>query len=272
MTLLFPAFLFFMLCGKRGPGRRRAWLAGAICVAVMALTIAPRTWGNYQRTGNFIPVNAQSGAALWPMTEAPLRANSDNFPWIALWQENGAALLRAKLGDDAVASDVFFRRPVEVDEILRARAHAQLAAQPGVYLGNVVHNALFFWTGDSRRLVRAFLFYQPAERSPPPENFAMRYFEAFSAVLHLLGVVGFILAFWRCEESLCWPGTVFLTLWLAHSLVYLDARYLYAELPFLILFSAYALRSFLPLRWPRGEVAAGALLAGSFLGLVSVLF
>ncbi len=271
MTLLFPAVLLLMLCWRRGPDGQRRWLAAVVCLAAMGLTVAPRTWENYQRTGRFIPVNAQSGSALWPMTETALRPTSDNFPWVPLWSVHGVSLLEPKLGADAKAPDVFFRRPLEVDDVLRARARAQLAAQPGVYLNNVFHNFVFFWTGDSRQLVRAFLFYQPAEHSPPPENFSMRYFEILSAALHLLGAAGLVLAFWRREDSLCWLGAALLTLWLAHSLVYLDARYLYAEIPFLFWFSAYALRASLPARWPRAEVAAGGLLAASFLGLVLVL-
>lgn len=271
MTLIFPFVLALVLLWRNHPERRKNWMAGAVFAVAMLLTIAPRTWANYQRSGQFIPVNAQTGAALWPMTVAPIRATSDNFPWVDLWGKQGAPLLREKLGIEGEAKDVFQRRPVEVDAILRAHAKEQLRAQPEVYFSNVLRNAVFFWMGDSRQTVRAFLFYQFVDRSPPPQTFATRYFSAYSALLHLFGALGLALAFWRKECTLLWLGAVFLSLWLAHSLVYLDARYLYAELPFLICFAGYGLREIFPARWPRDQVAGGALLALSALGLILVL-
>ncbi len=267
MTLIFPGVLILAIAGNHGGKCRRAWAAGGIFLAAMLLTLAPRTWSNYQRTGKFIPINAQTGAALWPMTEAPLHPTSENFPWVALWEKNGAQLLTEKLGASAEDKDLFMRQPVEVDAVLRARAAEQLRAQPAVYFNNVLHNALFFWTGDSRQIVRAFLFYQIAEHSPPPRNAATAYFVLYTACLHGLAFAGLALAAWRKERALIGMGTVFLTLWVAHSLVYLDARYLYAELPFLIGFASYGLREMLPKRWSRDMVAAGGLLGLSFLGL-----
>lgn len=271
MTLIFPLVLAIMIAWKHRTERRRWWLAGLALVVTMTAVIAPRTWSNYQRAGRFIPINAQTGAALWPMMEAPLHPTSDNFPWVGLWEKLGPDLLRAKLGADADTKDIFQRQPVEVDAVLRQQAITLLQAQPEVYADNVLHNALFFWTGDSRLLLRAFLFYQFADHSPPPQTLATRYFSAYTALLHILGAVGLLLAFWRKERTLLWVGAVFLTLWLAHSLVYLDARYLYAELPFLICFTGYGLREILPKRRPRDWVASGALLTLSVASLLILL-
>ncbi|HTB62863.1 MAG TPA: DUF2142 domain-containing protein [Opitutales bacterium] len=271
MTLIFPLVLAIMIVWNGKVERRRAWMAGLVCLATMLVVIAPRTWSNYQRTGRFIPINAQSGAALWPMTETALHPTSENFPWVALWEKRGPKLLREKLGADAEDPDVFMRRPVEVDDILRQAAIRQLRAQPGVYLGNVFDNVRFFWTGDSRLFVRTFLNYQFANKRPPPATAATNYFSAYTALLHLLGAFGLVLAVWRKEKTLIWVGAVFLTLWLAHSVVYLDARYLYAELPFLLCFASYGLREIIPKRWPRDLVAGGTLTILSILGLVLVL-
>ena len=271
MTLVLPAVLAAALGWRRGGEGRRCALAWAIFVVVMGLTLAPRTVGNFLRTGRVIPVNAQTGAAFWPMTDAVMHPTSENFPWVNEWHENGEPLAIRKLGPAAGGSDAFMTLTLPLDDLLKARAWELFRAQPAVYFENVAGNLLFFWTGDSRRFIKAFQFYQVADRPSATDKWVIGYYVFASAVLHLLAAGGFILAWWRRERTLVLAGSVFLTLWLVHALVYLDARYLYAGLPFFLWFAAYGLRELLPARWPRDLAACGALAALSVIGCFALL-
>jgi hypothetical protein len=271
MTLLFPAVLAGALTWLRGHASRRAALAWLVCATVMGLTLAPRILENYQRTSRLLPVNAQTGAAFWPMTVMPLHPTSDNFPWITVWSAAGDALVRSHLGPAAAHPDIFVTQPLVMDDLCKADAWARFQAQPAVYFKNVAANLLFFWTGDSRRFIQAFLFYQIAERPSRTAAWAVGYFAVANAVLHLLAAGGLVLAWLRRERALVLASTIFVTLWLVHSLVYLDGRYLYAGLPFFFWFAAYGLRELLPCRWPR-DLTAASLLAGlSFIGVFWLL-
>ncbi len=271
MTLALPAVLAFALWWLRGDEWRRWALAWAVCVVVMGLTIAPRTLGNFERTGRVIPVNAQTGAAFWPMTDVLLHPTSDNFPWVNEWHENGEPLAASQLGPAASRGDAFMTMTLPMDDLLKARAWEIFRAQPSVYFENVAANLLFFWTGDSRRFIRAFLFYQVADRPSAIAVWVVGYYVLASVVLHTLAAYGFVLAWWRRERPLVLAGSVFLTLWFVHALVYLDARYLYAGLPFFLWFAAYGLRELLRGRWRRDLVAAACLAGLSFTGLAGLL-
>ncbi len=268
VTLLFPATIALALGWLRPGTPRERWLAWAAFTAAMALTLAPRTIGNFQRTSRFIPVNAQTGAAFWPMTVTDLHPDSDNFPWVPLWQQRGASALAARLGPAAHNPDIFQQQPIPVDAALSSLAASQFRAQPAVYFQNVAHNLVFFWTGDSRRVLREFQFYQFADKSPPPDAPPVRYFIYMSAALHLLAAVGLLIGCWRRNRVIVLAGSLFLALWALHALVYLDARYLYARLPFLFWFAAYGLREILPTSIPARDLfAAGVLGGASLVGL-----
>jgi 4-amino-4-deoxy-L-arabinose transferase-like glycosyltransferase len=268
VTLFFPATLALALAWLRLGIPRERWLTWVAFTAAMALTLAPRTLGNFQRTGRFIPVNAQTGAAFWPMTATALHPDSDNFPWVPLWQQRGAPALAARLGPAAQNSDVFQQQPLPVDAALSSLAAEQFRAQPAVYFQNVARNLVFFWTGDSRRVLRAFQFYQFVEKTPPPDAPPVRYFICLSAALHLLAAVGLLIGCWRRQPVIMLAGSLFFSLWALHALVYLDARYLYARLPFLFWFAAYGLREMLPARFPARDVFVGGVLcAASMVGL-----
>jgi 4-amino-4-deoxy-L-arabinose transferase-like glycosyltransferase len=267
VTLLFPATLALALRWLSGTPRER-WLGWATFTAAMALTLAPRTINNFYRTGRFIPVNAQAGAAFWPMTESALNPDSDNFPWVPLWQQRGAAALAPRLGSAASNPEIFQQQPGSVDEALLSLAAERFRAEPRVYFQNVAHNLVFFWTGDSRRVIREFLFCQFAEKSPPANAPAVRYFIYLSAALHLLAAAGLLRGWSRRNPVILLAGSLFLALWVMHALVYLDARYLYASLPFLFWFAAYGLREMLPLRFRQRDLfVAGILCGASILGL-----
>jgi len=270
MTLAYPAVLAVALWWLRPENRKASLLGWLALTAAMSLTLAPRALDNFQRTGRLVPVNAQSGAAFWPMTQIALHPTSDNFPWASAWWPAGDALVRSHL-PPPYSADAFMTQTLTMDDLFKTEAWKLFRTQPTVYFENVAENLLFFWTGDSRRFIRAFLFYQIAEQPSRTAPWALGYFIFAGALLHMLAAYGAALALWRRERTLVLAGSLFLTLWLIHSLVYLDARYLYAGLPFFLWFGAYGLREI----WPgqsRRDLAASAFLAAlSLLGLGALL-
>jgi len=271
MTLLFPPVLAIVLVRLRKADSRHRSLSWLIGVTAMALTLVPRVVENFHRTHRLFPVNAQTGAAVWPMTVTALQPTSVNFPWLKAWTPAGSDLITSHLGPDAVRPDAFMTQTIVLDDLFKADAWTRFRAHPSIYLENVAANLVFFWTGDSRRFIQAFCFYQIAERPSRTTAWAVGYFVLSSALMHALALYGWVRAWWQREPTLLVAGSVFLTLWLVHALVYLDARYIYAGLPFFLWFAAYGLRELLPARCRRDLAAATVLAALSFIGLFCIL-
>ena len=245
MTLAEPAFLALALgLQARGAKSCGAWLAWAVFFLAMAATIAPRTWSNYARTGRFIPVNAQTMAAFWPMFEEPIRPDSDNFPWIKIWFHRGVPLLEKQAGSAALDPNYATTHPLVLEDVLGFRLRGLIRTQPGVYFSNLAHNALFFWTGDSRMRIRTFVFYQYQDRYAHPITWAADFFIISSALLHVCGALGLGLGLWRRDPTVTILASLFICLWIVHSMAYLDYRYLYVKFPFMLWFTGYLISEY----------------------------
>lgn len=240
MTLVEPAFLALALGLKVGMARSsRTWLAWAVFSLAMAATIAPRTWSNYARSGRFIPVNAQSWQQVWPMLEEPIRQNSDNFPWRPLWLSRGVPLLEKQVGAAALDHSYALNNPLVLEGVFKSRVVKLIRTQPGVYLSNLAHNALFFWTGDSRLMIKEFVLLQNRDIYVLPAAWAAGFFIISSALLHVCGALGLALGLWRRDPTVTILAALFICLWVVHSLVYLDFRYIYVKFPFMLWFAGY---------------------------------
>lgn len=248
LTLVVPAFLALALGAQVGrAGQSRTWLAWAAFSLAMAAAIVPRTWSNYARTGRFIPVNAETMSGLWPMFEEPIRPNSNNFPWLQLWFNRAIPLLKKQVGAAALdpnyvtSSDPKFTatRPIVLEDVLSARVRELIRTQPGVYFSNLAHNAIFFWAGDSRMRIRKFVFYQDQGIYVHPATWATDFFIISSAFLRICGALGLALGLWRRNPPVTILASLFICFWIVHSMVYLDCRYLYIQLPFMFWFTGY---------------------------------
>ena len=263
MTLVEPIFLALALCLRPKPARQcAAWLAWVIFSVAMATTLIPRTWSNYTRTRRFFPVNAQFWSQIWPMFEEPIHPNSDNFPWVPLWYRRGLPLLEKKVGAAALDPDYVELHQLVREDVCRSRIRELIRTQPWVYFSNFVHNALFFLTGDSRRRIQTFVFYQDQDSYVFPATWAASFFVVSSALLRIGGVLGLALGLWRRDPTVMMLASLFVCFWMTHSLVYLDYRFLYIKLPFLLWFNAYLL----------GEYAKTAHLGNRHITWISAVF
>jgi hypothetical protein len=205
----------------------------------MAATIAPKTWSNYARTGQFIPVNAQFWSQLWPMFEEPIKVTSENYPWISLVPRRLAPLVKKQLGSANAEEGNGIIHPLTIENICRARVKELIWIRTGLYFSNLIHNAFFFLSGDSRLRIRAFVFCQIQDIYIHPVTWATGFFILSSALLHVCGVLGLALGLWRRDPTVTILAALFICLWIVHSMVYLDYRFLYANLPFMLWFTGY---------------------------------
>jgi hypothetical protein len=240
MTLVEPAFLALAVGLLVKTSRSsRPWLAWAAFSLAMAATIAPRTWSNYARTGRFIPVNAQIGQQLWPMFEEPIKPTSDNFPWKPLWLSRGIPLLENQVGAAALDHSYALTHPLVLEHVFGSRVQKLVRTQPGVYLSNLAYNALFFWTSDSRLMIKEFVLHQDPSIYVFPAAWAAIFFMISSALLHVCGALGLALGLWRRDPTVTILASLFMCLWMVHSMVYLDFRYIYVKFPFMLWFAGY---------------------------------
>jgi hypothetical protein len=277
MTLVVPAFLALALglLAKRA-GSSRTWLAWAVFSLAMAATIAPKTWSNYDRTGQFIPVNAQFWSQLWPMFEEPIKLTSENYPWISLVPRRLAPLVEKQLGPSNLNDEGNGQtHPLTIENICRARVRELIGARSGLYFSNFIHNAVFFLAGDSRLRVRAFVFCQCQDIYLHPTTWATGFFVAASAFLHVCGVLGLALGLWRRDPTVTILAALFICLWIVHSMVYLDYRFVYVKLPFMLWFTGYLMNEYFKTR-SSGKKAmtwiATAFAMSSLLGTALLVF
>jgi hypothetical protein len=245
MTLLEPAFLALALgLLVKMAGSSRTWLAWAVFSLAMAATIAPKTWSNYVRTGQFIPVNAQFWSQLWPMFEEPIKLTSENYPWISLVPRRLAPLVAKRIGSANPEEGNGIIHPLTIESICRSRVRELIPTRCGLYCSNFVHNAVFFLTGDSRLRIRSFVFLQIQDIYIHPTTWATDFFIGSSALLHVCGVLGLALGLWRRDPTVTILASLFICLWLVHSMVYLDYRFVYVKFPFMLWFTGYLMSEY----------------------------
>jgi len=277
MTLVMPAFLALALCLQTDRARQlRTWLAWAAFSLALVATIAPRTWNIYARTGHVTGVNVQFWLQVWTICEEPIRVNSENIPGLALGNRRLGPVIEKELGASALqesyGGDL---RPLIIEMGCRDRVLEIFRTNPWIYLSNVVHNALFFLTGDSRMRIRTFIFYQYPDTYMISPAWTTGFFIASSALLHLCGVLGLALGLWRRNPTIMILASLFICLWIVHSMVYLDYHYIYSKFPFMLWFTGYLVSELHKIS-PSGKKTAACVSAAfalfSLLGTVLLIF
>ena len=74
------------------------------------------------------------------------------------------------------------------------------------------------------------------------------FFIVSSAILHVCGILGLALGLWRRDPTVMILASLFICLWVVHSMVYLDYHYIYVKLPFMLWFTGYLMSEFLKIR------------------------
>ena len=89
-------------------------------------------------------------------------------------------------------------------------------------------------------------------------------------------MLGLSLGLWRRDPTVTILASLFICLWAVHSVVYLDYRYLYVELPFMFWFTGYLFSEYFKAkRSDKGSAMVGvsaAFVIISLLGTVLLVF
>jgi hypothetical protein len=123
--------------------------------------------------------------------------------------------------------------------VFGSRVRELIHTQLGVYFSNLAHNAFFFLTGDSHIIIRSFVYYQDDGVYILPKTWAVGFFISLSVFLNVCGILGLSLGLWRRDPAVTILSSLFICLWVVHSMVYLDYRYIYVKLPFMLWFTGY---------------------------------
>jgi hypothetical protein len=246
LTLLLPLCVTPALLVAFRPRWRLGLALAALFAVGMAMGVFPVALRNYILTGRFIPVNAQGHIALWSATLKP-RQSLDNrsVPWGKIWWTDGVPIFNRILGQPGYSDEVFKERILDLEDGFGRQAIDNIRREPHVYAGNVVRNAAFFLTGAPTGMIEEFVRQQPiadgTRRRHPGSGLrtlALSFELMFGAWL-TLGLIGVGIAVHQRSVFAVLPAAVFLCLCMSHAATYVDFRYLYVKVPFLLVFCAY---------------------------------
>jgi hypothetical protein len=252
MTLLLPPFVWALFWVRTARAWRPATRMAAVLVLGMAITIAPWTARNFAVGGRFVPVNLQTWAVAWAGTVKPLPARPNHYVWYEVWPEMMAVYTRVT-GREQYDYMTYVLRNADLEDAFRHEALLNLRRQPGVYLGNAWRSLRTLTLDMSVVLLDVFRYLQGRDvRVDPawfhagsPQDFPVpplgRLFSWWVSGLTALAAGGVIRAARRPDLRLLAPLCVYLCLAVAHAVTHMDLLYYYVKVPFLVVFSFYAL-------------------------------
>lgn len=260
MTLILPLFVFLMFLIKFKFYLRPVLKATTVFTLGMILVIAPYTMRNYILTKRIIPINAQSGPALWAATVAKLDRNPNHYRWWTLTNKG-----KVKEEQNQINYKIYGLKPpipfkkhfslflahnVEFNDEYMRKALEHLRHQPEVFLYNFVQNFITFNLDINSVFIKLFQVIQDPDmkiqkgwlKAGNPQNFysssAANAFQLFIHMLTLFGFCGICMSI-RKDTFLLVPGLAYLCFCIAHSISYMDLMYYYIKIPFLFVFAGY---------------------------------
>ena len=275
MTLCLPLFVAPAMLIAFKPRWRLGLALGALFAVGLAAAVFPVALRNYRLTGRFIPVNAQGHIALWTATVEPRQLLDDrSVPWGELWWTDGMPIFSKIVGPSGYSDELFKERIVDIDDEFGRQALDNIRRQPHVYVKNVVRNGLFFLTGAPAGMIAEFAKQQPlVDRTGGYSGRGLRTlylsFELMFAIWLAVALVGAGMAVHQRSVFALLPAAVLFCLCCSHAATYVDFRYLYVKVPFLLICSAYVTDTSqrIMTRFSTTGVALGSILRIGLLGL-----
>jgi hypothetical protein len=265
MTLVLPLFVapaFLLALGGR---RRPTVLLVALMGAGMLAVVAPVTVRNHALTGRLIPVNAQGSTALWASTVQRREPLGDrNQVWGSIWWNDGMPIYHKVVGQGRPFTyNLYKARILDLEDEFRRVAIENIRRHPGLYARNVARNGWFFLTGAPTGMLDAYVEVQrPADRPracPGGVGTLAGSFDLAFGAWGILAAAGLCMALRRKDPFVLLPAAVLACIFAAHALTYVDFRYLYVKVPFLLLFCGYVAEAPWRVRLPFAKNASGAL-------------
>jgi len=284
VTLLFPAFLFVVLCLWGKPVRRAA-LPHVLALSLgMALALAPWTLRNYRLTGRLVAVADNPWATLWGQTVKPLRPDPGHYVWFDLYEKDLMPIFTRVTGSPSYDYVLQNRCNAELEAEFRREALRNVRERPTVYLGNAAAALWSYSVQTSAVFLTAYRELQavrpasePPGESPPKAPQAWfragesppalagglaRAYAAFVLLLSVLAVGGVWSAARRRSDVVLGPLAAWVCVAATQALVFLHLMHYYSKMPFLLVGVACLVDALVARdRWRCGWPAALGLLA-----------
>ena len=283
VTLILPAFVFFMLLIIFRADSRILLKGLGGLVLGMTLIIGPYTIRNYMLTERLIFVNAQSSIAFWSGTVRKMDRMPNNYKWWDLWYSDGMPIFEKVTGENVYSSNTYAKNVLELQDAFRSEAIRNIRTQPQVYLYNTFQNFMTINIDINSVLLRIFEFIQISKKefdmswldarnprlfysSPWPTSF-----EVFIYLITITSLIGIGRGFWIRDRFLIVPFLIYLCVCIAHSITYMDLMYYYIKIPFLFIFFGFGVQA-LDLYKIKTPINGKMIGLGSILNVLMVLF
>ena len=209
------------------------------------VVITPWTLRNYEISGRFIPVNAQSGIAFWSSSAVPLSLESNVYHWTNLFEGEMKDVYVKYVGPDYNSLEDYVSRVLKIENVYKKEFIKNLGNQPYVYLGNIIRNGFLYSTGINSIKLDAFSYIQNKENILTLDHFIKgdsnlsggfclsRFYYVEIFILSIVGMIGLCLSLFYKTPFGQGSLIVYICLLLAHSISYMDLMYYYSKIPFL---------------------------------------
>lgn len=254
ITLILPVFVFLGLL----IAEKKKFIPAAIKTLVfafcMVVIIAPWSWRNYQLSKTFIPVNAQSGIALWAGTVKSMSIEPNHYRWWDLWFSEGMPIYKKVAGNEELTINSWAHYNLELENEFKKEAYSNLKKQPLTYVYNVMMNFIAINSCVNSVFLKIFdyiqlpgnIFYKSFLASGNNQTFHKDWqsnlFTFLVIVLTICSGIGFYLGVKNNDLSILPVLAIYLCVTIAHSITYMDIMYYYVKMPFLFIFYAYFLK------------------------------
>ena len=253
VTLIVPVFILIWTLLRSSV--RKATLATAFFSLGMIVVVAPYTIRNYAVTGRFIPVNQQASFAFWGTSLERIPEGQRYLQWVSMWFRNGMKTYTEVTGAADYTIATFEDHVLELSDRFSVLAADNLRRNPAIYAYNASRNAVSFLTDQPTSYY--FALYQW-----PRDAGMSRLVAGLPLMLmSLVGLIAAIVGALRRDQRWSLVVLLFVMMWAAHTLTFLEARYLYVKVPTIVtafVLACTAMAASRNVTWRRGATIFAA--------------
>jgi hypothetical protein len=226
VTLIVPAFV--LLWALLDYPIRKAVIATAFFSLGLCLVVTPYALRNYALTGRFIPVNEQAAFALWGTSLERIPPGAGYLDWRSMWLRRGMETYTEVTGTTTYTIAIFEDHVLELSDRFSAIAADNLRRDPMIYGYNAAHNAVMYVVDQPTS--NYFDRYQW-----PHDADTSRLIAGASLIfMTVIGMAAMAVGALRRDRRWTLVLLLFVMMWAAHALTFLEARYLYMKIPTIV--------------------------------------
>ena len=207
-TLILPVFVFLLFCIIFKNSEKKIIELSVLFMLGMSIVILPYTIRNYNLTKELIPVNAQSGIALWGGTVTKLERSPNHYRWWGVWYGHGLPLYNSITQSyEPFRSCNYMSHAILLDRVFMKEAIHNISQRPTVYLYNVINSFVTLNLDINSVIIKLFQVKQDTYKDKDidkiwlsegnPQTFyssgGQTVFEVFIYTLELLSLFGIII-------------------------------------------------------------------------------